>query len=132
MASAKRVFKSTAKLGGGQKVYRKWEEWKEGDILIGKYVDTHEDQYGKHCPVIEVIDAQFKDKSGGKFEGKNLVLNQCGQLEKAMKKAEKSQVLQFTYNGKSRIEKGPYKGKDSHLVETMVVQEEEQDTSDLV
>lgn len=130
--AAKRVFKATRKLGGGQMTYRKWEEWDMGDYLIGKFIDIHEDQYGKKCPVIEVVEAQFKDKTGTKFEGKNLCLNSCGQLDKAIKKAEMGSMMQFTYNGKSRINKGPFAGKDSHLVETLVGDSEEADTSDLV
>jgi hypothetical protein len=119
-----RVFKPTRKLGGGQKMYRKWEEYEVGDVLIGRYVDTHTDQYKKVCPVIEVIDAQFKDKSGTKYIGKNLVLNAAGMLNKAIEKAEKGQLLQFTYNGQSTIEKGPYAGKESHLIQTDIVEED--------
>lgn len=128
---SKRVFKPTRKLGGGQKMYRKWEDYQVGDVVIGTYVDTHVDQYKKNCPVIEVVDAQFKDKTGSKYVGKNLVLNAAGMLNKAIEKAELGQMLQFTYNGTSTIEKGPYSGKDSHLIQTDLVEEESEETPDL-
>lgn len=123
--AAKRVFKTTQKLSGGQQTYRKWEEWTVGDVLIGKYISDHTDQYDKVCPVFEVIDAQFKDGSGDKLEGKNLCLNNCGMLAKAMGKATLGDTLQVTYNGTSTIEKGKYAGKDSHVMEILTVEEDD-------
>lgn len=117
MNGPKRVFRSTRKVSGGAKTYRKWEEWEIGEIVIGKYVDDHLDQYKKQCPVIEVVDAMLKDDALNKsLQGKLLVLNHCGQLRKAFDKIEKEQLVQVTYNGKSLMEKGPYAGKDAHLI----------------
>lgn len=121
---SKRVFKPGRKLGGGTKMYRKWEEYDMGDIVIGRYSDNHIDQYGKKCYVLEVYDAEFKDKTGKKYLEKNLVLNACGMLSKAMDKASIGDIVQITYNGQSTIEKGPFAGKESHLIETQVMDED--------
>lgn len=116
---AKRVFKATEQLAGGTRVYRKWADWEVGDILIGKWVATHVDQYKKNCPVFTVEEAYFKaKKEGEKLKGQNLCLNACGMLEKALESAEKGDLIQIEYTGTSMIEKGPYAGKEAH---TMVV-----------
>jgi len=113
---AKRVFRATQQLSGGNKKYRKWEQWEVGDVLIGKWIGSHMDQYDKNCPLIKVEDAQFKDDSGDELVGKTLCLNQCGMMEKALEDAVIGDILQFTYDGKAAIEKGPYKGKEAHVV----------------
>ena len=123
---SKRTFVPKRKLSGGRKMYRKWEDYEIGDIVIGKYVDTHKDQYDKLCFVVEVIDAQFKDKTGSKYVGKNLVLNAAGMVSKAMGKIDFDQVVQVEYQGTSVIEAGKYAGKDSHVIEVQLCEEEEE------
>jgi len=53
----KRVFKTKKKLSGGRSVFRKWNEWEEGDYIIGKYVGMKEDNYEKPNWLIEVEEA---------------------------------------------------------------------------
>lgn len=125
MAVQKRTFKATRKLSGGQRTYRKWAEWDEGDVLVGKYMDSHTDQYKKVCPVVEVLDAQFKDKSGKNFEGKTLVLNANGMLNKAFEKLSFGDLFQVTYNGMTTMENGPFADKDAHVVEVQAVEEDD-------
>lgn len=122
---AKRVFRKGKKLSGGQKNFRRWADWAEGDYVIGKYVGTHTDQYDKECMMLEVADAQFKrKKEGDALIGKVIVLNAAGQLNKAMEQMEEGQMVQVTYQGTSTIEKGKYKGKDAHVIEVDLVEEE--------
>lgn len=124
---AKRVFKTVRKLAG-QKNFRKWEDWSLGDILIGEYVGIHNDQYGHDCPVLKVLDAQFKKESeGDKLLDKELVLNACGALDKAMEGLQIGQIIQVTYNGKAAIEKGIYKGKEAHSLSIDLVEEESEE-----
>ncbi len=129
MAEEKRTFKSSRSLGGGQKSYRKWEDYTLGDVVIGKFQGFHKDNYGKQCPMIKVLDAQFKDDTGEDFLDKNLVVNSCGQIAKAIENNpecfENGNILQFTYNGTSTIEKGKFAGKDAHLVEVQLMEEED-------
>jgi hypothetical protein len=121
----RRQFKSTRKVTLGQKTYRKWEEWDTGDVLIAKFMDQEIDNYDKPNYLMEVIDAQFKDsKLGAKLEGKTLALNHCGILGKAMEKISKGEMVQLTYNGTSKIEKGKFAGKDAHLMDIEVVEED--------
>ena len=125
MATNKRTFKVKKKLTKGQTNYRKWDEWENGDVLIGTFVSQGEDKYQKPNWEIKVEDAQFVDhKLGKKLLGKSLTLNSCGQLDKAMEKVEEGEMLQITYNGTAKINKGKFKGKDAHLVDVEIVVEE--------
>jgi hypothetical protein len=127
---AKRKFVVKRKLTV-QKTYRKWEDWDIGDIVIGEYQAVHKDQYGKDCPVIRVEDAFFKDKKVQKeVIGKNLVLNANGMLSKALEGIDLGEIIQVEYRGKSSIEKGPYKGKEAHLVQVDLVEEDDSDLAD--
>lgn len=129
----KRVFKSKKKLSGGRATYRAWKEWEMGDLIIGKYKGQREDNYDKPNWLVEVIDAQFSDtKAAKKLIGQTIGLNSNGQLNKAMEKGieteaivEGETILQVLYNGTSEIEKGKYAGKDAHLVEVDVVEEDD-------
>lgn len=128
---AKRVFKTTKKLSGTRCSYRKWDEWEIGDCVIGKYVGMKIDQYEKPGWQILVEDAQFtKHKEGEALKGKTLQLNSSGQLNKAMEDVEEGQWLQITYNGTAQIEKGKFKGKDAHLVEVDLLEEDTGDEDD--
>lgn len=117
----KRKFTTVRKLSGVQKVFRKWDEWDTGDIVIGKYLETYTDNYGKPNYVIEVEEQFIKDKSV-QLKGKNLALNHCGMLGKAMDKISFGQLVQIEYGGKSEMEKGKFAGKESH---TVIVEEVE-------
>lgn len=128
---AKRVFKKTKKMSGGPKTFRAWKEWKVGDYVIGEYVGVHTDQYDKECRIIKVLDAEFTKKADvKKIMGQNLVLNSAGQMDAAFVdkngnvKIEEGQIVQIMYNGTSQITKGKYAGKDAHLIEVDLVEEE--------
>lgn len=121
----KRVFKTTKKLSGGRTLYRKWDEWETGDLIIGKFLAQGEDQYQKPNWKMQVEDAQFaSSKESKKYTGQVLTLNSAGQLNKAMEKVEEGDMIQITYQGTSVIEKGKFKGKDAHLVEVDMVVED--------
>lgn len=128
MAKAKRVFKTTKKVSGSPKNFRKWADWQVGDIVIGEYVGTHTDQFDKECTMVKVADAQFQGKKGAKeaaeLVGKVLVLNSAGKLDKARDQLTEGDMIQVTYNGMGTIEKGKYAGKDSHDIEVDLVEEE--------
>lgn len=117
----KRSYKITKTISGSQS-YRKWSEYKEGDVVIGQYVGIHICQYDKENVKIKVLDAQFKDGSGESFIGKTLVINHCGSLEHAMKEVSEGECLQIEYTGKTMLTKGPFKGKEAHTVEVNVVE----------
>lgn len=131
---AKRTFKLKKKISGGSVTYRKWAEWEEGDVLIGKYIGQKEDQYQKPNWMLKVLDAQFMDTDlGEELIDKTIGLNSAGQLDKAMEQIEEGQIVQVTYNGTSEIERGKFKGKDAHVIEVDLVEEdgaEEEDESE--
>lgn len=126
--ATKRVWKTRKKLSGGPKVFRPWKDWENGDWVIGEFTgDFHTDNYDKENPLIKVEECAFiSDRKLAKsLPGKILCLNSAGQLNKAIEKAEKGDVLQITYNGTSTIEKGKYKGKDSHLIDVELLTEDD-------
>lgn len=127
----KRVFKTKKKLSGGRSIFRKWNEWEEGDYIIGKYVGMKEDNYDKPNWMVQVEEAVFADEEeAAKLVGKQIGLNSNGQLDKAMEKVEEGQFVQVTYNGKSEIEKGKYAGKEAHLVGVDLVEEDDGSTEE--
>ena len=128
----KRKYKVKKAISGTAKAFRKWEEYATGDVIIGKYVDIHTDQYKKTCWIIDVEEAHFK-KSKEDYAGKHLVLNNCGSLAKAMEKVSVGDLLQIEYTGMTTIEKGPYAGKDAHTVKVDVIELEDEgsDSDDL-
>ncbi len=124
---AKRVFKAKKKLSGGLTNYRKWEEWKVDDTVVGEFIEQGEDDtYGKPKWTIKVEEAMFvgKPKTSAKLKGQNLTLNSNGMLDKAMAKIEPGDMVQIVYQGKGRLDKGKFKGKDAHKVEVTLLEED--------
>lgn len=120
---AKRTFVSKKKVSGVRCTYRAWKEWQEGDFIVGKYVGSSEDNYGKPNWHVEIYEAAFakKPKLAAGLVGKILGMNSAGMLDKAMKKIEEGEVIQVTYDGTSIIQGGDYEGTKSHkhIVEVM-------------
>ena len=115
----------------GPKTFRKWSEYSVGDILIGKFVGKHEDTtYNKTHWVIKVEEA-FVKEGAENLIGKDVVLNACGSLDKAMKQVEEGQTLQMEYRGMEEMTSGKYPGKDAHSIKVDLVEEEEEDFSGL-
>jgi hypothetical protein len=127
----KQAFKTKRSISGGAMTFRKWDMWAIGDVLIGKFKGTHIDGYDKVCPMIEVLDAQFKDGSGDKFMGTTLSLNHNGVVGKAMEKVQEGEIVQFVYNGKTMLEKGKYAGKEAHSVSVDLMELADDDDSSL-
>lgn len=126
MGEAKRKFK-TLKTLTGRNLYRQYDEWDVGDIVIGKIVDWGTDKYEKKCPIIEVIDPMFKKKSENeRVAGKRLFLNSCGKLAKRINEGalEEGMTIQLEYLGKNVMEKGKYAGKEAHDVNVDIVAED--------
>jgi hypothetical protein len=117
----------------GPKLFRKWDDFSSGDIVIGVYVGEHNDEtYGKTHRKIKVEDVYFKGEAPEKFIGKTLVLNSAGFLDKAFETIEVGEIVQVEYSGKSTIEKGPYKGKEGHSGMVNVVElEDDMDEGEL-
>ena len=133
----KRVFKKKGRLSKVRGLFRKWEEWDKGDSLVGKFISKGKDQFGNPSWSFEVIQADFADDSGAKFEGKVITLNSAGFLNKAMEdedgelKVEAGEAVEITYNGKEKMVKGPNKGKPAHtgIVDMVDLGEDDEDES---
>lgn len=139
---AKRIFKSKKKLSTVKAVYRKWNEWDVGDILIGTYKGSQTDNYDKPNWLIEVEDAQFSNAKDAKKlmpkGGEKVIigLNSAGKLDGALEQIEIGDMVQIEYKGMSEIESGKFKGKDAHDIDCDLVEEddgeEDEDSDDEV
>lgn len=129
---AKRTFKTTKVVSGGQFVYREWKKYETGDVLVVKLIGKRVSKYNQSedeakkkydwlCTVEEafLVDKKFQKE----IIGKNICMNSAGQLDKGMKEIEMNTHAQVTYNGMETIKGGNFKGKESHLHEVMCCEE---------
>lgn len=101
-----------------QKTYRKWNDWNEGDCIVGKFIEQTIDQFQKPNYAVEILEASI---DGVELkEGTVLCLNSCASLDKAMERVEVKDIIQVTYTGMYQIQKGPNAGKSAHTVEVAV------------
>lgn len=88
----------------GSKKYFKYSECKKGDVLVssGTYLGIEEGKFG--------IEHNYKLPSG-----EIVVLNSAGKLNYLMSKfASAGTVCNVIYGGKIVLQKGDFKGKESH------------------
>lgn len=117
MTVVKRNFKEI----GGSASFRKWSEFKQGETLEGYYRGRgKEDVYGKRAFLFDITFTSF-DAS---LVGKKLGLNEMGNLNSKMENVKEGDYIMMSYEGKYKLEKGPYKGKESHVVKVLVAEEE--------
>lgn len=105
------------------KMYRQFDDWETGDVVIGTIIGTHTDKYGHECPVIKVLDCQFK-KDAKMYMGKNLVINSTGKMRKNMPDIVLGVTIQVEYLGSNVMSKGKFSGKSAHDVDIQIVEEE--------
>lgn len=127
-----RVFKKKQSLVGPSN-YRQWEDWKEGDVLVGKLVGFATDKYKKTSLKVLVVDAEFKDGKHKDVIGKELTINSCGSLQDAYDALKENNALgtglQFEYLGKTEVKKGTYAGEERHDITMTEVDLEDGDSS---
>lgn len=109
------MSKPSFKKVGGPRTYVRYADCKKGDVLVeGTYIGTVPNQYNKDKPNYEFA------QSNGEA---NLVLNSAGKLNYLMDNfVTEGDVVQISYLGKSKVEKGPMKGKDAHDFEVLVAE----------
>lgn len=122
----RRVFKPTRNLRKGAQMYRKWTDWEVSDYVIGTLTAINIDNYGKNNYVVKVEEAHFMDKSGKNFVGKTLGINECASLKMQLEGVELGAIIQVTYTGIVKIEKGNFAGKDAHTVDVNIGEMDEQ------
>ena len=125
----KRNFKvTTKKTLGGSMIFRKLDEYSEGDTVIGTYIGIHTDQFKNDNFKIKVIDATFEDQDFAEtIIGKTFVLNKCGSLASQMEDVNEGDSISAEYTGKSLLTKGPFAGKEAHGFSVSVVEIENED-----
>lgn len=86
--------------------YFKYTDCKAGDVLIEKaeFTGTTEGKYGAQFNFIEVD------------TGQHVVLNKSGQFEWRLEQGHMNvgEVFRITFQGKEKIEKGTYAGKEAN------------------
>ena len=109
---------------GGTKMFRPWNKWNEGDMLVGKYVGTFIDNYDKEGYEIEVQSATFSDGeqiSDGTLFG----ANSAGGFDRKMKLVPEGSIVQIVYNGKKALgDKHKFKGSTFHDISVGVTDDE--------
>lgn len=117
---------------GGSKIFRPWGHWTEGDVIIGKFTGTSEDNFGNENYDIEVSEVEFdqkriqyKNKKGEDSVleepkiGDIFCLNSCGALEKAMEKCDIGDIIKVIYTGTILLNKGKFAGKEAHTMKVL-------------
>lgn len=113
-------FKTKKQLTGPC-TYRKWEDWKDGEFVIGKYTGIKTSDYGDNYK-IELLETNIPKQA----VNTTLVLNSNGLLDKAMTEVQEGDIIQVTYRGKQTLTKGKFAGKEAHNVEVAVLEEDEE------
>ena len=113
-------------MNGGSK-YRKWKDWEVGDFVVGKFVDTRTDNYGKPNWILEVEEFEFDDEDMELEVGDRLGLNSCGSLDAVMEdKVDEGMVIRVEYAGKSTLpDNHKFAGKEVHSVIVQVAEDED-------
>ena len=117
------------------RTYKKWDNWTEGDYIIGEYTDKTVDNYGKNNYAIKLIEVHMvnpTDDRGGELKaGMTLGLNHCGSLGYRMDDIEVGTEVEIVYNGTTSLpDNHKFKGKACHQVEVFVSVPDEELASD--
>lgn len=104
----------------GQRKYRKWNDWAEGDVIICKLRDVYKDQFRNDCYEVEAVECSFEDADEEFKEGTIVGLNSMGSLHYKLEDVPVGAVVRIEYTGKTTLEKGPYEGKEAHTVSVAI------------
>lgn len=116
----------------GQRVYKKWKEWEEGEYVIGKLIGTYIDKFKNTCYEVEVIESDVEEFEEGKVAG----LNSCGSLNYKMEDVLIGSTVRVEYTGTTVLDKGDFEGTEAHTVDvsidesTVPEEQEEQEEED--
>jgi|DEB0MinimDraft_10_1074344.scaffolds.fasta_scaffold06050_2 hypothetical protein len=101
---------------GGPRKYFKYNECEKGQLLVeGKYVGRSPNKFGKE-------NFDFKPDNGPMVS-----LNHAGHLNYLIETyVREGDLVQVVYDGKSKLDKGTWKGKEVHQFQVNVAQTEEQ------
>lgn len=102
---------------GGAKKYFKYSECSKGDVLVqGKYLGTSPNKFGKD-------NHDFKPVDGGP----TVCLNSAGHLNYLIESnVMVGDIVQVTYEGTEKLDKGAFKGKDVHKFDLAIAESEGQ------
>ena len=129
---------------GGRKIFRNWSLWKIDEYIIGKFVGTSVDNFGKTNYHIEIqetnqdFDSEHhyiptRGKNQGKKmfdkelkEGETISLNHSGSLAYKMDQVNKGEIVKIVYTGQDVLPDGhQYAGSEFHTIEVLVAEDGE-------
>ncbi len=131
---------------GGSKKYRAWALWLEEDYIVGKFVGTSTDKYGKTSWHIAVDETNIEFDSAHGYtnqfnkwvpdveivEGETIALNSNGGLDHKMEQTEQGEIVKIIYNGMKPLTKGPFAGKECHDVSVLVAEDGDEEAEGAV
>lgn len=128
---------------GGNKMYRNWQLWSEGDYVLGKFTGTSTDNFGKENFNIDIMETNIefdpehhyiptRGKNKGKkvFDrevkvGETISLNNAGSLAYKMESVNEGEIVRVTYAGTDTLpDDHQYAGSDFHVIELEVAETE--------
>lgn len=133
-APLKRKFENARKITGQSLIFMKWTEWEIGNSFIGKYIGPRKDtKYKKTGRIFEIEEANFEGPNGEDLTGKQLVCNECAGINSAFKGAntvKPGQIVQVEYQGMAEVTGGDFAGKDMHVVEVTIDDDDTKEAGD--
>ena len=127
------MAKRTRTQVGGQKSFKKWGTFVEGDYIIGKYVEEGMDRkFKKPTYTFEVEDFSVQDPSifGDKeiTVGERLTLNHLTAFEQKMEQIDIGTVVEIVYTGKQALPANhAFAGTMAHQVDVFVCGDDEEE-----
>lgn len=113
---------------GGPVWFHQWDNWEEGQYVIGELVKTSQDKKYKRTNYhikVEDFDIECTNQNDEPLkEGCILVANGCGSLEKWMADVNKGDTIKLVYGGKGEITGGDWEGEMAHGVEVHTLKDE--------
>lgn len=90
--------------------YMKIDTLPQGDYIQGTYKGTSPNQFKPEAPNYKL---QLAD-------GRLVVVNTCGSLQKKMEHVREGDEVQIYYLGKDVLKDGKFKGKEAHKVDVRI------------
>jgi hypothetical protein len=131
------MAKRTRTQVGGQKSFKKWSTFGEGDYLIGTFVEQGVDRkFQKPTYTFEIKSFEVADPSiHGNKEitiGERLTLNHLTAFEQKMEQIEIGTDVEIVYTGKAPLPTGhAFAGTLAHQVDVFIVEGEETEDEEI-
>ena len=109
----------------GQRNYKKWDDWREGDYFVGILRSTYEDKFGNLNFEFDVTESNVRDIRPGSVFG-------CGNgaMRFKLNGVALNTECRIEYKGVQICKKGKFKDSEYHDVEVSVAVDDDFDSPD--